>query len=144
MSSVKSGKSSKSVSSGTRYDKINIYRVKISSLRNQLKDTKSMAELTELARTISDLEALILDEKLASCVKIMEKKDALQVKIEKLQRKIDTYKSQVYLLDKEIDLRQGKFSKNLESRINALQDSLEPSHDEISECSDPASEVESD
>lgn len=104
----------------TSFDKINRCSVAIQSLRNQLKLSQNLDELTIIAGKIIDLENEILSERTAGCKKLAKKKKEIEIKIDGLRRKISNEETKLSTIDNMITLKISKYKEQLENKIEDL------------------------
>ena len=119
------------MSEETRFDKINRCNVAIRSLRNQLKISNNLDELTLIAGKIIDLENEILSERTIGCKQLTRKKKAIEVKIDTLRRKISTEESKLNNIDNMITLKISKYKEQLETKIEHLSREYNDLYSEI-------------
>ena len=109
----------------TKYDKINKCNVAILSLRNKLKECKSVDELTMIASKIIELEQEVLLERSIRCKKLDKERKKIENKIDKLNRKLDLAKLDLQIIDDKIHIRIESYKKQLEKRMKNLEDEYE-------------------
>jgi len=119
------------MSEETRFDKINRCNVAIRSLRNQLKISNNLDELTLIAGKIIDLENEILSERTIGCKQLTRKKKAIEVKIDTLRRKISTEESKLNNIDNMITLKISRYKEQLETKIEHLSKEYNDLYSEI-------------
>lgn len=102
------------------FELINKYTVQITSLKNQLRLSTDIDELTIIADRIIELENQIIAEK-ASGVKILEKekKNTLE-RIDKIHRELRKAEEELQRIDQTMEFRLTKYKETLESKIESL------------------------
>lgn len=102
------------------FELINKYTVQITSLKNQLKLSNDIDELTIIADRIIELENQIIAEK-ATGVKVLEKeKKSTLDRIDKIQRELRKAEEELQRIDQTMEFRLVKYKQTLESKIEAL------------------------
>lgn len=106
------------------FDKINRINVAILSLRNQLRGTKNIEDLTRLASQIANLEHQAVIEKSQGYQVLEKKRKIVEDKVDKMRRQLKKEEDKLQNLDNTIYAKIAGYRKLLQMRINMLHDAF--------------------
>lgn len=101
---------------------INKYNITINSLRNQLKLSTDINELTLIASKIIELEYQILYEKTAGCNRIQKEKKRIVDHIDKMKCKIAIAEKELEYVEKSLDHKINGYKQSLQNKIDILDE----------------------
>ena len=104
-----------------RFDLINKYNIAIKSLRNQIKNTKGLDDLTVLADKIIELEHKIMLEKSTGYRKLETSKIAVKNKIDKLQRELANAQNVLTYINSKLDYKINRHSKKVQDTYKGMK-----------------------
>jgi chromosome segregation ATPase len=102
------------------FDRINRFNVAIVSLKNQLKLSTNIDELTILASKIIELEQQIIVEKTAGYKKLEKEKKEIEDRIDKIKRELKRAEDDLQRIGNNLDLKVNGLRKTLQIRIDSL------------------------
>ena len=102
------------------FEKINKYNVAIKSLKNQLKNSNSIDELTIIAGKIIELEQQIVVERGAGYRQLERERKEVENKVDKIKRELRRAEDELARIDSTLDLKVNGYKKTLQLKIDAL------------------------
>jgi len=107
------------------FEKINRYNVAIQSLKNQLRQSQSIEELTSIASKIIELEQQIVVEKTSGYKKLEKEKKDIEAKIDKIRRELVRSEQDLARIGNSLDLKLSGYRKILQGKIESLSQEYE-------------------
>jgi septal ring factor EnvC (AmiA/AmiB activator) len=104
------------------FEKINKYNVTIMSLKNQLKASTNIDELTMIAGKIIELEHQIIVEKTAGYKSLEKERKEIENKIDKIRRELKRAEDELARVDGTLDFKLNGYRIALQNRIEVLSD----------------------
>jgi septal ring factor EnvC (AmiA/AmiB activator) len=104
------------------FEKINKFNVAIMSLKNQLRSSNNIDELTLVASKIIDLEHQIVIEKTTGYKQLEEEKKTIEYKIDKIRRDLKNAENDLHRVGNNIDLKLVGYKNALQMKIDLLND----------------------
>jgi hypothetical protein len=118
------------------FEKINKFNVAIMSLKNQLRTSNNIDELTLVASKIIDLEHQIVIEKTTGYKQLEEEKKTIECKINKIRRDLKNAEDDLRRVGNHIDLKLVGYKNALQLRIDSLNDEYNLSIAQMNQISD--------
>jgi predicted nuclease with TOPRIM domain len=103
-----------------QFEKINKINISINSLKNKLKSSKGIDELTDIAGQIIELEKQIIAEKTTGYKKLEKDKKLVESKIDKIQRELKQAKEELNRLDNNLIIKVDRYKNTLQKKIEIL------------------------
>jgi septal ring factor EnvC (AmiA/AmiB activator) len=124
------------MSDKANFAKVNKINVAIASLRNKLKQANDVNVLTIIASDIIKLEQEILFQRTAGYKKLEEEKKEKEDRRNSIQRSLQQVENDIKNIDVRIDLKINGYKKNLQDKIDLINEEYTSALDTIQELDD--------
>lgn len=110
---------------GPNFQKINVAKIKIKSLRNKINRPEYAGNITDLMMEVIELEKEILFEKTKGYTLLEAKKKMIQQKMESLARELMKLEDELSIVDLELKQKIEKAREQLTEKIKVLETEYE-------------------